>query len=139
MSQQTDLLWEIAAAMSSGAADRIRDWFTEDFRLHEPGKPALPVGHEGARQMMEAGRQNRMRAGVQTPAKVEILDMIQQGDRVAVRWQVTATAHNGDPYEGRVSQSIALRTDVSPRIGASLLRHFGPEGAAWSQIFGSDH
>ena len=64
MSQQTDLLREIAAAMTSGVPDRISDWFTEDFRLHEPGRPALPVGHEGARQMMEAGRQNRMRAGV---------------------------------------------------------------------------
>ena len=50
--------------------------------------------------MMEAGRQNRMLAGVQTPAKVEILDMIQESDRVAVRWQVTATANNGNPYEG---------------------------------------
>ena len=86
--------------MSAGAPDRISDWFTEDFRLHEPGKPALPIGHEGARQMMEAGRQNRMRAGVQMPAKVEILDMIEEGNRVAVRWQVTATARNGNPYEG---------------------------------------
>jgi len=98
MSQQTDLLWEIAAAMSAGASYRITDWFTEDFRLHEPGKPALPVGHEGARQMMEAGRQNRIRAGVKTPAKVEILDMIEEGDRVAVRWQVSPIADN--PYEG---------------------------------------
>jgi ketosteroid isomerase-like protein len=98
MSQQKNLLREIAAAMSSGAPYRISDWFTEDFRLHEPGKPALPAGHEGARQMMEAGRQKRMRAGVQTPAKVEILDMIEQGDRVAVRWQVTP--HNDNPYEG---------------------------------------
>ena len=98
MSQQKDLLREIAAAMNAGASYRISDWFTEDFRLHEPGKPALPVGHEGARQMMEAGRQNRMPAGVQTPAKVEILDMIQEGDRVAVRWQVNPIADN--PYEG---------------------------------------
>jgi len=98
VSQQKDLLREIAAAMNAGASYRISDWFTEDFRLHEPGKPALPVGHEGARQMMEAGRQNRMPAGVQTPAKVEILDMIQEGDRVAVRWQVNPIADN--PYEG---------------------------------------
>src|SRR6516165_5189445 len=108
MSQQTDLLREIAAAISSGAPDRISDWFTEDFRLHEPGKPALPVGHEGARQMMETGRQNRMRAGVETPAKVEALDMIEEGDRVAVRWQVTATAYNGTLMKGRVLQSTAL-------------------------------
>jgi len=35
MAQQTDLLREIAAAMSSGAPDRISDWFTEDLRRHE--------------------------------------------------------------------------------------------------------
>jgi hypothetical protein len=48
MSQQKELLRELAAAHNSGAPDRISDWFTEDFRLHEPGKPALPVGHAGA-------------------------------------------------------------------------------------------
>ena len=97
MSQQTDLLREIAAAISSGAPDRISDWFTGDFRLHEPGKPALPVGHQGARQMREAGRQ--MRAGLKTPINVEILDMIEEGDRVAVRWQLTATYDDGKPYD----------------------------------------
>src|SRR5262245_50673460 len=111
--------------MSSGAPDRISNWFTEDFRLQKPAKPALPVAHEGARQMMEVGRQNRMGAGIQMPAKVEILDMLKEGNRVAVRWQVTASALNGDPMRGRVLQSIALRTDASPRIGASLLRHVG--------------
>jgi hypothetical protein len=89
MSQQKDLLREIAAADRSGAPDRISDWFAKDFRLHEPGKPALPVGHEGARQMREGGRQ--MRAGLKTPINVEILDMIEEGDRVAVRLQATAT------------------------------------------------
>jgi hypothetical protein len=54
MSQQEDPLREIAAASSSGAPDRISDWFTEDFQLHEPGKPTLPVRHEGARQMRQA-------------------------------------------------------------------------------------
>jgi ketosteroid isomerase-like protein len=92
MSQQKDLLRELAAARNSGAPDRISDWFTDDFRLHEPGKPALPVGHEGARQMR----------AVKTTAKgrinVEILDMIEEGDRVAVRWQVTGT-YDGKPFE----------------------------------------
>lgn len=98
MSRQTELLREICAALNSGAPFRISDWFTEDFRLHEPGKPSLPAGHEGARQMMETGRQKRLRAGIQTPAKAEILDMIEEGDRVAVRWEVTA--RNDNPYEG---------------------------------------
>jgi hypothetical protein len=34
--QQKDLLRKMAAAHNSGAADRINDWFTEDFRLHGP-------------------------------------------------------------------------------------------------------
>jgi hypothetical protein len=37
MSQQKDLLREIAEADRSGAPDRISDWFTGDFRLPEPG------------------------------------------------------------------------------------------------------
>ena len=82
MSLQKDLLREIAAAMSAGAPDRISDWFTEDFRLHEPGKPALPVGHEGARQMMEAGRQNRMRPSAYCCAIADIEGATRrEGDR----------------------------------------------------------
>jgi hypothetical protein len=69
----------MAAAHNSGAPDRIREWFTEDFRLHEPGAPALPVGHEGARQM-------RVRFRMLTPPiELKILDIIEEGDRVAVR------------------------------------------------------
>ena len=69
MSQQKDLLREIAAATSqAGASDRISDWFTEDFRLHEPGKPSLPVGHEGANQMRSFLRT------LKPPINVEILD-----------------------------------------------------------------
>lgn len=101
MSQQKDLLREIAAAINSEAPDRLSDWFTEDFRLYEPGQPALPVGHEGARQMREKGRQRRAelrRAGLTTPLKLEILDMIEESDRVAVRWQVSGTYDNGKPY-----------------------------------------
>jgi predicted SnoaL-like aldol condensation-catalyzing enzyme len=69
-----------------------------------------------------------MRAGVQTSAKVEILDMIEQGDRVAVRWQVTATADNRNPYEG---SCVAIYRFENGRIAedwASLRRHFGLEG-----------
>ena len=47
--------------------------------------------------MRAAGRQTR--AGLKTPINVEILDMIEEGDRVAVRWQLTATYDDGKPYE----------------------------------------
>jgi ketosteroid isomerase-like protein len=92
MSQQTDLLREIAAAKSAGAPDRIADWFTEDFRLHEPGAPPLPAGHAGAAQMLARFR------SLTPPINLAILDMIEEGDRVAVRWQFTAT-YDGKPFE----------------------------------------
>jgi hypothetical protein len=82
MSQQKDVLREIAAAVNSGAPDRISDWFTEDSRLHEPSAPALPPGHAGASQMLA-----RFRALV-PPINSEILDIVEEGDRVAVRWQL---------------------------------------------------
>jgi predicted SnoaL-like aldol condensation-catalyzing enzyme len=82
----------MAAAHNSGVPDRISDWFTEHFRLHEPGAPALPVGHEGARQMRARFRT------LTPPIKLEILDMIEEGDRVAVRWRLTGTCE-GRPFE----------------------------------------
>jgi predicted SnoaL-like aldol condensation-catalyzing enzyme len=92
MSRQKDLLWEMAAAHNSGNPDHISDWFTKDFRLHEPGAPALPLGHQGAAQMRA-----RFKA-LTPPIKLEILDMIEEGDRVAVRWQLTAT-RDGKPFD----------------------------------------
>jgi ketosteroid isomerase-like protein len=91
-SQQTDLLREIAAAINAGAAYRIADWFTEDFRLHEPAAAALPVGHAGAEQMLA-----RLKS-LAPPVSFEALDMVEEADRVAVRWQLTAT-HDGKPFE----------------------------------------
>ena len=76
MSQQKDLLREMAAAHNSGAPDRINEWFTEDFRLHEPGALPLPVGHEGAAQMRAQFRV------LTPPIKLEILDTVIWSRRV---------------------------------------------------------
>jgi hypothetical protein len=46
---------------------------------------------------------------------LEILDMVEEGDRVAVRWQLTAT-YDGKPFE----QSIMAIYRGAPRSG-----HFG--------------
>ena len=92
MSLQKDLLREMAAAHNSGAPDRINEWFTEGIQLHEPAVLPLPVGHEGARQMRA-----RFRAHT-PPIRLEILDLIEEGNRAAVRWQLTAI-YNGEPFE----------------------------------------
>jgi ketosteroid isomerase-like protein len=92
MSRQKNLLREMAAAINAGAPDRIGDWFTENFRLHEPGAPPLPVGHAGASQMRDKFKR------LTRPINLEVLDMVEEGDRVAVRWQLTAI-YDGKPFE----------------------------------------
>ena len=71
----------IAAAVSAGDVEHILEWFSEDFTLHEPGVQLL-TGHEGARLML-----HHLRTVVVPEARLEVLDMVEEGDRVAVRWQ----------------------------------------------------
>ncbi|MFI4947315.1 MAG: nuclear transport factor 2 family protein [Alphaproteobacteria bacterium] len=107
MSRQTDLLREIAGAINTGSPYRIAEWFTEDFRLHQPGAPTLPLGHAGAAQMLARSRT------LTPPINFEALDMVEQGDRVAVRWQLNAT-YDGKPFEESI---LAIYRFVDGRIG----------------------
>ena len=130
MSQQKHLLGEMAAAHNSGASDRISDWFTENFRLHEPGAPSLPPGHEGASQMRARFRT------LTPPINLEILDMIEEGDRVAVRWQLTAT-HHGKPFEQSI---IAIYRFENGRIAEDWgisFRALGSRASGRTQTSGS--
>jgi SnoaL-like polyketide cyclase len=65
------------------------------------------------------------------PIKLEILDMIEEGDRVAVRWQLTAT-YEGKPFEqsimaiyrfdeGRIAEDwgISIRGTLAVRLSAA--------------------
>jgi len=104
----------MATAHNTGSPDRLGEWFTEDFRLHEPGAPLSAMGHEGASQMRA-----RVRL-LSPPIKLDILDMIEEGDRVAVRWQLTAT-YEGKPFaqsilaiyrfeDGRIAEDWGVST-----------------------------
>jgi ketosteroid isomerase-like protein len=85
MSYQKDLLRDIAASLSSQSDRRISEWFTDDFRLHDPTAPEWPTGHRGAAEMLE----KTTSAGAST--KLEALSMVEEGDHVAVRWRLSAT------------------------------------------------
>jgi hypothetical protein len=52
MSEQKEVLREIARVISGDGPFRIDEWFTEDFRLVEPTKPNWPRGHEGASKLL---------------------------------------------------------------------------------------
>ena len=85
MSAQKRLLNDLAARLSAGEVDRVESWFSRDFRLHEPGVRDGPIGYVGASLMLASIKRS-------TPCvRVQALDMVEEGDRVAVRWLFTAT------------------------------------------------
>ena len=69
----------LAAAVTARDLDHVAEWFTEDFRLHEPGFD-IPDGHTGAEAML------RTFLKLGPSVKVEAMDVIEAGDRAAVRW-----------------------------------------------------
>lgn len=80
MASNKAVLLRIAEAMSAGDIDHVPNWFTEDFRLHDPSFGGFRSGHEGARDML-------LSLAEHVPsARIEALDMVEEGDKVAVRW-----------------------------------------------------
>jgi predicted SnoaL-like aldol condensation-catalyzing enzyme len=84
MSHHKAMLLEIADALSSGGNPRIEAWFTEDFRLHDPGFPDWPTGHAGASALLA------QTVSLGPTTKLQALDMLEEDDRVAVRWRLSA-------------------------------------------------
>ena len=80
MSSKKAALLRIAQAMSAGDIGHVSEWFTEDFKLHDPSFGGFCVGHNGARDML------RSLAEHVPNARIDALDMVEEGDRVAVRW-----------------------------------------------------
>jgi len=80
MSSRKDFFIRIAGSMSAGDVDHVAEWFTEDFKLHDPSIGGFRFGHDGARDML------RSLAEYVPYARIDVLDMVEEGDKVAVRW-----------------------------------------------------
>lgn len=80
MSSRKSFFQQIARSMSDGDIDHVAEWFTEDFKLHDPSIGGFRSGHEGARDMLRAIAEHVPNA------QIELLDIVEQGDKVAVRW-----------------------------------------------------
>jgi hypothetical protein len=89
MSLQKEMLREIARVIYQHEPYRIDEWFTEDFKLVEPTKPDWPHGHAGATKLLERFRT------LTPPVQFIALDMVEEADRAAVRWQLHAN-HQGE-------------------------------------------
>ena len=80
MSSRKDFFRRIARSMSEGDIDHVAEWFTEDFKLYDPSIGGFRSGHDGARDMLRALAEH-----VPCP-QIDVLDMVEEGDKVAVRW-----------------------------------------------------
>jgi hypothetical protein len=69
------------------------------------------VGHVGAKKLLEPFKM------LAPPVTFAILDMIEEGDAVAVRWQLSAT-HDGKPLHRDDGHLPLSSTAASPKIGA---------------------
>ena len=106
MSKQKDVLLRLAHDVSTSRVVDIERAFTADFVLHDPSVGAQWRGHDGARRMME---------GVLSFApdlRMDAVDMIEEGDRVAVRWSVHGTRDG----ETLVASLVAIYRFVDGRI-----------------------
>ncbi len=70
--------------------DHVPEWFTEDFELHDPSFGGFGAGHEGARDML------RSLADHVPGVRIHALDMVEERDKVAVRWLFSGEK-NGRP------------------------------------------
>jgi predicted ester cyclase len=80
MSSRKDFVLRIARCTSSGDIDHVADWFTEEFELYDPSLGGLRSGHDGARDML------RSLAEHVPGARIDVLGMVEEGDKAAVRF-----------------------------------------------------
>jgi predicted ester cyclase len=97
MSSRKDFFVRIARSMATGDIDHVPEWFTEDFKLHDPSLGGFRSGHDGARDMLRSLAQH-------VPgARIDVLDMVEEGDKVAVRWQFSGQKDGRPVYLSAVA------------------------------------
>ena len=97
MSSRKDFFLRIARSMSAGDIGHVAEWFTEDFKLHDPSFGGFRSGHEGARDML------RSLAEHVPSARIDALDMVEEGDKIAVRWLFSGKKDGRPVYLSAVS------------------------------------
>jgi predicted ester cyclase len=81
----------IEEAWDSGKLDELDQYFAEDFDNSQSAQPGAPAGLAGAKMVHQGVMQSF------PDRKVEILDIVADGDTVVVRTRVTGTNQGGFP------------------------------------------
>jgi ketosteroid isomerase-like protein len=97
MSSRKDFFLRMARSISAGDIDHVAEWFTEDFKLYDPSIGGFRSGHVGARDML------RSLAELVPCARIEVLDMVEEGNKVAVRLLFSGNKHGRPVYLSAVA------------------------------------
>lgn len=89
------VLSRLAQMLSRREPIDVTEFFTREFRLHDPNAPQIAAGHAGAREMIEG------LLGWSQDMRIEIVDSLEQEDRIAIRWRLTGS-DNGARKEAAI-------------------------------------
>ncbi len=95
-SPQQAVLASIAERINAGQSVGLEQLFSETFVLHDPTTPDWPSGRDGVRRMLAEF------AALGPTLQLDAVDMIEQDDRVAVRWRVRWTGKDDDAQEAAI-------------------------------------
>lgn len=111
MSTQTNVIHELVRSFNERAQIDVARYFAPEFELDQAGAGPSRSGLAGARDMINA------LYGLGADVRIEILDMVEEGERVAVRWRITSDGHKGSLVPR--CRCTASSTVASPRTGDS--------------------
>lgn len=100
MSERKEIVRRIEDAWSRNATDELDQYFAPDFHAHS-NVPGMPPGLAGAKLA------HGMVSQFLTDRKTEILDLVEDGDKVVVRVRVTGNNGSGVPWIGAAANGQA--------------------------------
>jgi hypothetical protein len=94
------LIQQAFAKWAGGDADAVFKLLADDVQWTVIGSTRVSRSYQSKREFLE-GAVQPLTARLATPIKPSVLDVIADGDKVAVQWDGRASAKNGKPYNQR--------------------------------------
>ena len=126
MATNADVVRAIEAAWADNRLDDLDQYFAPGFDNAQSATPGVPAGLEGSKMAHQGVMQSF------PDRKIEILDLVEGGDRVFVRQRVTGTNTGGFPPFGVGPNGNAFDIEAWGEYrleGGKVVEHWGMNDA----------
>ena len=126
MATNADVVRAIEEAWASNRLDELDQYFADGFDNAQSATPGVPAGLEGSKMAHQGVMQSF------PDRKIEILDLVEGGDRVFVRHRVTGTNTGGFPPFGVTANGNAFDIEAWGLYrlqGGKAVEHWGMNDA----------